>query len=274
MNKTVLRRYSIVSAYIHNQTEESWETMKTAIRRLEGHGNEVQDEELFRQAVHGLTEFHPELKDKGLVASIRVKVGIPDTGNRQADYENVRNQVERLLGDETGWAKVERSAPEQAGRSRVKCVQVEYDLDYLGGDYPKVGQFAYVPVGGHRPAARGKGPDRKLRTAFTVLVGDPRTSSTTHWTRRSTRTATSGRTKNKPLSVWSPCLLGAGAGAGKRVRSFADRLSSSRGGTRMKCPCCASRLYVLLGRLGCLVWYRCRSCGIDYNRIIRRKRHE
>ena len=26
-----------------------------------------------------------------------------------------------------------------------KCVRVEYDMDYWGGDYSKVGQFAYVP---------------------------------------------------------------------------------------------------------------------------------
>ncbi len=172
MNKT-LQRFGIVSTYIHNQTDENWERMMAAIHELEGHGDAVQNEELFREAVDGLTEFHPELKDKGLVASIRVKVRIPDTGNRQADYQSVRDQVERLVGDETGRASVERSAPEQAGRSRIKCVRVEYDLDYWGGDYSKVGQFAYIPqeVIDRLP---GKNPDRKLRTAFTVLVGDPR----------------------------------------------------------------------------------------------------
>jgi len=36
----------------------------------------------------------------------------------------------------------------------------------------------------------------------------------------------------------------------------------------MKCPGCESRFRILLGRLGHLVWYRCRACGIDFNRKI------
>ena len=54
-----------------------------------------------------------------------------------------------------------------------KCVRVEYDLNFWGGDYDRVGQFAYVPreVIDRLP---GNDPDVKLRTAFTVLVGDPR----------------------------------------------------------------------------------------------------
>ena len=56
---------------------------------------------------------------------------------------------------------------------RRKCVRVEYDLDYWGGDYSKVGQFVYVP---HEVIDRLPGThiDKKLKTAFTVLVGDPR----------------------------------------------------------------------------------------------------
>jgi hypothetical protein len=34
----------------------------------------------------------------------------------------------------------------------------------------------------------------------------------------------------------------------------------------MRCPGCESPFYVLLGRLGKLLWYRCRSCGIDHSR--------
>ena len=61
----------------------------------------------------------------------------------------------------------------QAGRPSKKCVRVEYDLNYWGGDYSDVGQFTYVP---HEVIDRlpGKDMDRKLKTAFTVLVGDPR----------------------------------------------------------------------------------------------------
>lgn len=150
----LLQRYAIVSAYVNNQTDESWERMKAAIRRLEpedvvlhappdpedeeggesavwyrnhyrcvcGHewtdewdcmcndrcpkcdteiepyqSDDLGEENLFQKAVNGLTEFYPELKDKTLVASIRTKVSTPDTGNHQADYENVRDQVERLV---------------------------------------------------------------------------------------------------------------------------------------------------------------------------------
>ena len=55
--------------------------------------------------------------------------------------------------------------------SPKKCVQVEYDLHYSGGDYSSVGNYAYIP---HEVIDRlpGKDMDRKLRTVFTVLVGD------------------------------------------------------------------------------------------------------
>lgn len=36
----------------------------------------------------------------------------------------------------------------------------------------------------------------------------------------------------------------------------------------MRCPTCGSRLHILLGRLGRLLWYRCRDCGIDWNRTV------
>lgn len=31
------------------------------------------------------------------------------------------------------------------------------------------------------------------------------------------------------------------------------------------CPLCDSNEVNILGQLGRLVWYRCRSCGIDFN---------
>jgi hypothetical protein len=54
-----------------------------------------------------------------------------------------------------------------------KCVRVEYDLDYYGGDYSKVGQFAYIP---HAVVDKltGMDMDKKLARAFEMLVGDPR----------------------------------------------------------------------------------------------------
>ena len=55
---------------------------------------------------------------------------------------------------------------------RVKCVRVEYDLNFWGGDYSGVGQFAYIPLDAIS-RLRGKNDDKRLRTAFTVLVGNP-----------------------------------------------------------------------------------------------------
>jgi hypothetical protein len=54
-----------------------------------------------------------------------------------------------------------------------KCVRVEYDLNYRGGDYDKVGTFAYIPLDAI-DRLPGNSPGKKLKTAFTVLVGDPR----------------------------------------------------------------------------------------------------
>ena len=57
-------------------------------------------------------------------------------------------------------------------RPPKKCVRVEYDPTYRGGDYSKVGRFACVP---HEVIDRlpGGDMDAKLKTAFTVLVGNP-----------------------------------------------------------------------------------------------------
>ena len=48
-------------------------------------------------AIEGLVEHYPQLKRKSVVESVRKQVKVPDTGNDQADYENVRNQIEVIL---------------------------------------------------------------------------------------------------------------------------------------------------------------------------------
>lgn len=50
----------------------------------------------------------------------------------------------------------------------MRCIRVEYDLDFRGGDYNKVGQFAYIPVDdiGHAPDA--------VEAAFEKLTGHSR----------------------------------------------------------------------------------------------------
>ena len=54
-----------------------------------------------------------------------------------------------------------------------KCVRVEYDKTYFGGDYDKTGDYAYIPLD-NIDRQSGKDFDKKLKTAFAVLVGDPR----------------------------------------------------------------------------------------------------
>jgi hypothetical protein len=69
---------------------------------------------------------------------------------------------------------------------RQKCVQVEYDETYFGGDYSKVGEYAHIPhdvldrcpswglidpVKGHAGAPE----EQRLKYAFYILTGiDPK----------------------------------------------------------------------------------------------------
>ena len=47
----------------------------------------------------------------------------------------------------------------------MRCIRVEYDLEFFGGDYSGVGSFAYVPLAdiGHTPDA--------VEAAFKKLTG-------------------------------------------------------------------------------------------------------
>lgn len=56
-----------------------------------------ENKSLFHEAVNGLKEYYPELNDPQLVEAIKSRVAIPDTGNKQNDYEAVRNAVENQL---------------------------------------------------------------------------------------------------------------------------------------------------------------------------------
>jgi hypothetical protein len=51
-------------------------------------------EDFIQTAIENLTEFYPDITHKEVVAAIRAKVTVPDTGNAQKDYEAVRDQVE------------------------------------------------------------------------------------------------------------------------------------------------------------------------------------
>lgn len=66
----------------------------------EGEGALTLADELFHDAIEGLREYYPCLHKPTVVAELRHRVKVPDTGNNQLDYENVRDQVERLANEQ------------------------------------------------------------------------------------------------------------------------------------------------------------------------------
>jgi hypothetical protein len=52
---------------------------------------------LVQTAIEGLVEHYPELKRKSVAAAVKKAVKVPDTGNSQVDYENVRIHIEFFL---------------------------------------------------------------------------------------------------------------------------------------------------------------------------------
>lgn len=50
---------------------------------------------IIEQALSGLQEYYACLHDGTFVAEVESGLKVPDTGNDQADYERVRDQVER-----------------------------------------------------------------------------------------------------------------------------------------------------------------------------------
>lgn len=62
----------------------------------EGEGGPTRADEIFKDAVDGLREYYPCLISQVIVARLRKLVNCCDTGNNQLDYENMRDQVEKL----------------------------------------------------------------------------------------------------------------------------------------------------------------------------------
>jgi len=56
-------------------------------------------EKLTEQVIDGLREYYPELDNDRITSQIKARVTVPDTGNDQKDYENVRDQVEAKVQD-------------------------------------------------------------------------------------------------------------------------------------------------------------------------------
>lgn len=58
--------------------------------------NNLYEELIFADAVSSLLEYYTCLNDTTLVSEFRSIIQIPNSGNNQADYENTRNQLEKL----------------------------------------------------------------------------------------------------------------------------------------------------------------------------------
>ena len=56
-------------------------------------------------------------------------------------------------------------------RSLKPCVRVEYDLNYAGGDYNKVGDFAYIPLDAISAIPGRLAGDERLKAAFQIITG-------------------------------------------------------------------------------------------------------
>jgi hypothetical protein len=59
----------------------------------------TREDQIFQTAVEGLQEYYLSLTDRKLVAKIKKKVTVPDTGNDQADYETTRDAIEKIANE-------------------------------------------------------------------------------------------------------------------------------------------------------------------------------
>jgi hypothetical protein len=77
---------------ITGTTEAELTSLHYGVRQADNY-----DDGLFKIVVDGLREYYPLLlNDKAELDRIRAAVAIPNTGDPQGDYQNLRNQVEVL----------------------------------------------------------------------------------------------------------------------------------------------------------------------------------
>jgi len=53
--------------------------------------------EILNEAIDGLVEYYPQLRDTDVLLNINRWVDVPDTGDDQADYLATRDQIEKCL---------------------------------------------------------------------------------------------------------------------------------------------------------------------------------
>lgn len=88
-------------------------------------------DQLFHSAAEGLKEYYALLRYSAIHDHIKLDVrnAFTDTGNNQVDYQHVRDTIEKTI-----------QAIENEPHHKI-----EFDLNYEGGDYDKVGSFIYIP---------------------------------------------------------------------------------------------------------------------------------
>jgi len=88
--------YKEVDGYTDDQFDEMLAVLHGMAAEV---ASKSRADELFQQAVDGLREYYPALRNKTVRSLLRGAVTVPDTANEQADYETVRDEVERLIRD-------------------------------------------------------------------------------------------------------------------------------------------------------------------------------
>ncbi len=100
--------------------------------------------EIIKECLQATTGFvYPYSPEKAAVA-------LAEFGKRIKLVEETREDGELLLNAMRG--TINRIDPKLLAESgidklyRRRCIQVEFDLEFFGGNYNKVGQFAYIPL--------------------------------------------------------------------------------------------------------------------------------
>ena len=93
----------LVTALHDEDTDRTYKTLREwgLEEDLEKKDERLTDACIIQSAIDGLREFYPVLNNPLVVEDVRIQVVVRDTGNHQADYQRVRDQVERLVQDRT-----------------------------------------------------------------------------------------------------------------------------------------------------------------------------
>ncbi len=87
------------------------------------------------------------------------------------DIQTIRNRLLEQIGTPMcGNCDCEMN---EFAANRVKCVQVEFDPEYFGGNYAKVGDFVHIPLAliDEIKESKGLNDDQAIQAAFEKVTG-------------------------------------------------------------------------------------------------------